>query len=209
MAILSEPVDEEPRDVEDLLNSLRIPSNYTRYETLEDVDAIAQLGEWKADAFNALKDLRGLLGDKQDETRNSDLVYTCAAFQGDDNWTSEDMRALSSGKHSTYDTHGESDLNSPPPEILVLQGEPSLLPLEEVLVKHFKPIFQASPHPMLNLQTGRKLPRTAGGSAAAQDAYEGQVWKEYPGIGNVLLWCVQRIDVRACISASAHAEASS
>ncbi|KAH9991620.1 hypothetical protein BJV74DRAFT_884788 [Russula compacta] len=150
MAILSEPVDEEPRDVDDLLNSLRIPSNYARHETLEDKDGIAKLGEWKADAFNALKDLRGLLGDKRDETRKSDLVYTCAAFLGDDNWTSEDM------------------------QILALEGEPSLLLLEEVLAKHIKPIFQASPHPMLNLETGRKLPRTAGGSAAAQDAYEGQ-----------------------------------
>jgi hypothetical protein len=52
---------------------------------------------------------------------------------------------------------------------------------------------------MLNLETGRKLPRTAGGYVAAQDAYEGQVWKAHPGIGNVLLWCVQRINVRTCI----------
>ena len=48
---------------------------------------------------------------------------------------------------------------------------------------------------MLNLETSRKLPRAAGGYAATQDAYEGQVWKTHPGIGNVLLWCVQRIDV--------------
>jgi hypothetical protein len=52
---------------------------------------------------------------------------------------------------------------------------------------------------MLNLETSRKLPRTAGGYPAAQDAYEGQVWKAHPGIGNVLLWCVQRIDVRTYI----------
>jgi hypothetical protein len=55
---------------------------------------------------------------------------------------------------------------------------------------------------MLNVESNRKLPRTAGGYAAAQDTYEGQVWKEHPGIGNVLLWCVQRIDVRACIHVS-------
>jgi len=80
----------------------------------------------------------------------------------------------------------------------VLEGEPSLLLLEEILMKYIKPIFQANPHPMLNLETSRKLPRAAGGYAAAQDAYEGQVWKTRPGIGNVLLWCVQRVDVRAC-----------
>jgi hypothetical protein len=49
---------------------------------------------------------------------------------------------------------------------------------------------------MLNVETSRKLPRAAGGYAATQDVYEGQVWKTHPGIGNVLLWCVQRIDVR-------------
>ena len=59
---------------------------------------------------------------------------------------------------------------------------------------------------MLNVETGRKLPRAAGGYVAAQDAYKGQVWKERPGVINVLLWCVQRIDVRTRTLASAHTE---
>jgi len=50
---------------------------------------------------------------------------------------------------------------------------------------------------MLNLETGRRLPRTAGGHAAAQDAYDSQIWKAHPGIGNVILWCVRRIDTDA------------
>lgn len=104
MAFLSEFVDEEPQDVGTLLNGLRIPSNFTRNGTLEDKDTIAQLNEWKANAFNALKDLRGLLESKRDEIRISDLIYTCAAFQGDGDWISEDMRALSSGKPVTYAT---------------------------------------------------------------------------------------------------------
>jgi hypothetical protein len=177
MAILSEFVDEEPQDVGALLNGLRIPSNFTRYGIMEDKDTISQLNKWKANAFNALKDLRGQLESKRHEIQTSDLIYTCAAFQGDGDWVSEDMRALSS-------------------EILALEGEPSLF-VEEILVKYVKPIFQANPHPMLSVETSRKLPRTAGGYAAAQDAYEGQVWKAHPGIGNVLLWCVQRIDTDA------------
>lgn len=78
--------------------------------------------------------------------------------------------------------------------------------LEDVLTKHIKPVFQANPHPMLNVETGRKLPRTAGGYGAAQDAYEGQAWKDRPGVINVLLWCVQRINVRPRTLASVHAE---
>ncbi|KAI0299764.1 hypothetical protein B0F90DRAFT_1727127 [Multifurca ochricompacta] len=84
-----------------------------------------------------------------------------------------------------------------PSEILGLGGGPSSLLLEEVLVERVKPIFRANPHPLLNPKTGRKIPRTAGGYAATQDAYEEQVWKENPGVGNVLLWCVQRIDTDA------------
>jgi len=98
MAILSEHLDEEePRDVGTLLNKLCIPSDFAR-------DAITQPGEWKANAFNALKDLRRLLGNKRNETQKSDLIYTCAAFQGDGDWTSDDMSALSSGKRSMYAT---------------------------------------------------------------------------------------------------------
>jgi len=99
MAILSEHVDEEPRDVDTLLNNLCIPSDFAQHEVL-DKDAIGQPGKWKANAFNALKDLRRLLGNNRDETQKSDLIYTCAAFQGDGDWTSDDMGALSSGKRS-------------------------------------------------------------------------------------------------------------
>ncbi len=79
MAILSEFVDEEPQDVGTLLNSLCIPSDFARHEILEDKDTISRLGEWKANAFNALTDLRGLLENKRHNIRTSDLIYTCAA----------------------------------------------------------------------------------------------------------------------------------
>ncbi|KAI9448511.1 hypothetical protein H4582DRAFT_94227 [Lactarius indigo] len=115
--------------------------------------------------WSALKDLRSMLGIKRDDVLDPDVVYTCAGFQGDGEWTSEEMAALSS-------------------EILGLWGEPSLHVLEEVFTKRIKLVFKANPHPMLNFETGRKLPRTAGGYAAAQDAYEGQIWKAHPEIGN-------------------------
>lgn len=174
MAILSEHVDEEPQGAVGHLESLCIPPEFSRYDTLEDLVATARLDEWKTDALAVLKDLPGMLDDALD----SDIIYACAGFQGDGEWTSEEMGALSS-------------------EILGPWGEPSLRLLEEVFTKKIKPVFQANPHPMLNLETGRKLPRTAGGYAAAQDAYEGQMWKAYPGIGNVIIWCVRRIDTDA------------
>ncbi|KIL67237.1 hypothetical protein M378DRAFT_177394 [Amanita muscaria Koide BX008] len=69
------------------------------------------------------------------------------------------------------------------------------LPLLEVLLTHhIKPIFQCSVHPNINPTTGRKLPRQAGGSLASQDFYESQGWKEHPGVGNVLLWCLKHFN---------------
>jgi hypothetical protein len=102
MAILSEFVDEELKDVDTLLNSLSIPSDFARHEISGDKDTIARLGEWKANAFNALKDLRGLLENKRHEIQTPHLIYACATFQGDDDWVSEDMRALSYGKPVVY-----------------------------------------------------------------------------------------------------------
>ncbi|KZV73557.1 hypothetical protein PENSPDRAFT_674505 [Peniophora sp. CONT] len=71
--------------------------------------------------------------------------------------------------------------------------EPSTSLLEEILARQLKPIFATTPHPQLNAETGRKLSRPLGGPMAAQDLYDGQVWKTYPGIGEVVLWCVERV----------------
>ncbi|KAM6495377.1 hypothetical protein JOM56_008083 [Amanita muscaria] len=42
---------------------------------------------------------------------------------------------------------------------------------------------------------GSKLPRPAGGPLAYQDFYESQGWKEHPGVGNVLLWCLKHFEI--------------
>jgi hypothetical protein len=100
MAILSELAEERSDNVVGFLKVLRIPSKFSCREISEDKDLIVQLDEWKANALDALKDLRRLLEDKPDGIQQSDLIYTCSAFQGDGEWTSEDMGALSSGKRS-------------------------------------------------------------------------------------------------------------
>ena len=101
MAILSEHVDEEPQSAIGHLECLRIPPEFAQYNALEDKVAATRLDEWKADALGALKSLRGMLEIKYDDVLDSDIVYTLAGFQGDGEWTSEEMSTLSSGKHST------------------------------------------------------------------------------------------------------------
>src|SRR6266436_5898351 len=65
----------------------------------------------------------------------------------------------------------------------------------QILTQNIKPIFKSSPHPHLHSETGRKLSKAAGGSMAMQDYYEGQRWKEHPGVDKVVLWCVRAIEV--------------
>lgn len=79
----------------------------------------------------------------------------------------------------------------------ILEGHvtPSIPLLERILNFHVKPLFKPTPHPMLNPDTARKLPRALGGPLAQLDHFEGQVWKTHLGIDNVLLWCVSNMEV--------------
>jgi hypothetical protein len=65
--------------------------------------------------------------------------------------------------------------------------------IEDVLLQQIKPVFQSNPHPSLNLSTGRKLARPAGGPLASQDYYEGQTWKQHPEAHIKLQWCVENV----------------
>jgi hypothetical protein len=63
-----------------------------------------------------------------------------------------------------------------------------------VLTERVKPLFQASSHPQVNLETGRKLLRPAGGPESSIDMFETQVWKKHLGICGVLTSCIEHID---------------
>lgn len=68
---------------------------------------------------------------------------------------------------------------------------------QNVLAHYIKPLFTASAHPRLNLDTGRTLAKPAGGVSAGQDMYQDQVWKRIgQGCWNVLSWCLNYLDVR-------------
>jgi len=48
---------------------------------------------------------------------------------------------------------------------------------------------------MINTETGRKLPRPAGGEDAIYPISEHQPWKDQPGIVDLLVWCVISLHV--------------
>ena len=86
-------------------------------------------------------------------------------------------------------------LTSRSQEILEPYADEDVSVVQTVLEQHLKPVFQKNLHPKVNASTGRVLARSAGGDAGFQDHYEGQVWKQRPGIANVLDWCIVHIKV--------------
>lgn len=74
--------------------------------------------------------------------------------------------------------------------------------IEDVLKDRIKPVFKQNAHPKVNLSTGRVLSGATGGELAYQDYYEGQIWKQHPGIANVVEWCIRHLNVSPCVSAS-------
>lgn len=63
-------------------------------------------------------------------------------------------------------------------------------------------VFQKNAHPQVNLSTGRKMPRPAGGEKGMLDAQSQQVWKtpEHWGIVNVVRSCIELMAVRTLSS---------
>lgn len=79
------------------------------------------------------------------------------------------------------------------------------LPLvENILLQKIKPVFQQSPHPDVNLSTGRKVPRPAGGPGSYQDHFENQLWKDNLGTVDVLLWCLRHTEVCLALHHTLH-----
>ncbi|KAJ6584806.1 hypothetical protein B0H19DRAFT_1106681 [Mycena capillaripes] len=164
-----------------VLESLRVPSDFNRYGDIPEPDVIARLDRWKEDAFRTLRELQTRIQQEQAALslkQQADIVSATSLFDGDNAWVTLDSRGLAHDILQEY---------SDPPLPLVVQ----------VLQHNVKPIFRSNPHPSINLETGRKMARPAGGPMASQDFYDGQTWKDYPGASNIVLWCVRHIPSNA------------
>ena len=185
----------------DLLKKLQISADYTRIDVHSVLDEILRLV--KSDKELPLED-------------QGHIVFASSPFAIDfpvqpenlpaehekntlDNWVTPEARQSAQGiilllsRHEQYNNFTFRYL-----ELLALPmfSSPSRQLLEQVLAYNLKPIFKSNPHPHLHSNTGRKLARAAGGPMAMQDYYDGQRWKEYPGIGKVCFWCVCHVQVR-------------
>ncbi|KAF8909392.1 hypothetical protein CPB84DRAFT_1766025 [Gymnopilus junonius] len=182
-------------DLSIYLKALAIPPDFTRLESISDQDAISNLFSWKQKASTVLGDLLHILQSKDGENLSleakADVLFVSAPFLPQNLIRDEDI----------FDPSNEMEPWITPEAQRTAQevvSSPLLSPSKGlvtfVLTHNLKPIFNSSPHPLLHLGTGRRLPRPAGGPMGMHDYYEGQLWKQYPGIDKVVLWCVQSIE---------------
>ena len=134
---------------------------------------------------------RGALEARQ----QAEVVYHVAAFDGEEAWVSGSARDVAAGVF-TYLPRSLACFEHPVADILSYIT-PNAELLERTLRDFVKPIFQPNPHPHLNVETGRKLSRPAGGPLGHLDYLEGQEWKSCPAVSNVLSWCTTHADVCA------------
>lgn len=168
-----------------------VPSTFRHDPTLsyDDADlnhsdpAGVDLDKWKADAERTLLEVRDLVrnirektsGDGQgmsaEEEEDASTVYFAAQFDnGTQAWVNEQSSLYAQEILRSY---------TPPPTSL----------LHALLSTHLRPLFIAHPHPNLS-STGRKRQ----GQSQGQNTdyyYSEQTWKDHPGVGSVLSWCVR------------------
>ncbi|KAK7061347.1 hypothetical protein R3P38DRAFT_2828989 [Favolaschia claudopus] len=164
--------------LDSVITSLRVPADFNRYRSIDDRDVITRLDQWKKDALGKLRELHTRIQQERERLslkQQADIIATAAPFDdGDEAWVSPDSLQVAH-------------------EILSLFSEPSLPLVVQILQNNVKTLFRSNPHPSINLQTGRKLARPAGGPMASQDFYESQTWKDHPGASNIVLWGVRNI----------------
>ncbi|KIK54455.1 hypothetical protein GYMLUDRAFT_905811 [Collybiopsis luxurians FD-317 M1] len=162
-------------NLQSLLTSLEIPAEYGQSGLDTSPETLARLDAWKLATVRVLRDLKEQLKDRElSLTQQANVIAATASFKGQGPWI-------------TPETHHEVS------EILAKFIEPSLLLLTQLLETNVNPLFRSNPHPSLNLSTGRKLDRPAGGPEASFDFFETQAWKKYPGAANLVFWCLHHI----------------
>ncbi|KAI1785351.1 hypothetical protein LXA43DRAFT_1038675 [Ganoderma leucocontextum] len=168
---------EPPNPDEALFEDLKIPANYRKYDETTETEIIMHLEEWKRTAYGVLCKLRDDLRALRfiSAPCQAEIVYYTSPFDADGPWVLDSSREVARDILTTYATPA-ADLQ------------------ERVLRNFVKPIFQRNPHPSVNVETGRKLPRAAGGPLGHLDYMEGQEWKNHPGVSSVMSWCLSHAD---------------
>ncbi|KAM5532640.1 hypothetical protein V8D89_013684 [Ganoderma adspersum] len=160
-----------------IFENLKIPPNYKKYDETTETEIVVQLEEWKRNALGVLCKLRDDLHALESVSAScqAEVVYYASPFDGDGPWVLDSSREVAR-------------------DILTTYASPTADLQERVLRNFIKPIFRPNPHPSVNVETGRKLPRAAGGPLSHLDFMEGQEWKNHPGVSHIIYWCLSHAD---------------
>ncbi|KAL4241319.1 TTI2 family protein [Abortiporus biennis] len=172
-------IEEVKEDTQNIsLDSLIIPTDYANYENITEDNVIARLEQWRQKAVTNLFKLSSQLKKRQIQemplNEKVDVICAVAPLDSEGPWADEQTKDLA---HDILEPFSTVDVPL----------------IEQILSTRIKSAFKVNPHPALNPETGRKLPRKAGGPLGQLDHLEGQLWKTYPGIDNTVLWCARNM----------------
>ncbi|KAG8915987.1 hypothetical protein FRC01_003447 [Tulasnella sp. 417] len=184
---MTEPVSLEDLDpnIAETLKSLHIEDGL---EGLSEADIQAgikekdALSQWQAESFTTFEVIREQLLSEVLSTSSpeiAEIIASVARFDGDDDFVLPELRAISQDILSRI---------SPLPDTSRRET------VSLVLSAHIKPLFLPTQHPMVNQETGRRLPVYEGSKAVYPEFHDDQVWKtEGRGCWNTLRWIVNQL----------------
>ncbi|KAF8708166.1 Tti2 family, partial [Rhizoctonia solani] len=177
----------------DLSSSLETLSTLNEGEPpLElDTESSEALVTWKSSTLKILERLENVLNREAAAlslAERARVISLAAVFIGQDNFTNEACRAVAQGKSQSRSTTRPTE---------VLQGCLGSIDTVDravatrVLNDYIKPLFQASVHPGVHLDTGRMKHN----AISVQSMYDEQPWKvKGSGSWNILVWVLWSIN---------------
>ncbi|KIK79998.1 hypothetical protein PAXRUDRAFT_833799 [Paxillus rubicundulus Ve08.2h10] len=149
-----------------VLDSLAVPPAFSQHKVTTDENVLTQLYTWKSNLQSVLNQLDSFDVSTLALSEQADLVRVLAPLTAVAQWSSPETRLVASALLRTL--------------------IPSRQLINHVLKYIVKPLFAPTPHPCLHTYTARILPRPAD----TQDTYVQQIWKEHPGLDEVVRWAV-------------------
>lgn len=181
----------------DPLDSLVVPAAYSRYDRITDAVVLTDLQEWRSKSVATLSQVAISPSSMAEQAK---MVRVLAPLTTNAPWTSSKSRSLASGRSSSCLSWLASYIVS---TALLAGISPTPALVTHVLSNIVKPLFTATPHPRLHIETGRMLSRPAD----TQDTYHHQPWKDHPGLDEVIRWCISNTQVcivHLCAELTAH-----
>ncbi|KIJ56772.1 hypothetical protein M422DRAFT_62703 [Sphaerobolus stellatus SS14] len=161
------------------LKALRLP-RLSQAAILNDTPEYAdQIQEWNTQSLQVVQELQQLLSQEDVVLLLPEDIAVVFAISvplsSEEQWIDGSLRVVAESLYTQLPA-------------------PTLDVITSVLTYHVKPCFIKNPHSRINVESGRKLHRAAGGSAGVTDFYEDQEWKNYPWIGHILHWCIKHLN---------------